>query len=107
MQDNSAYHAFVMGRCSEVVTTRLTRNQLYRKVPWVRIPPSPPRKSLPLAARLVGFLFSVIFLSNIMQKFAILELHLPKVVVFWYNSANVFLFEGAIIDEDYRCVKSR
>ena len=33
---------FKSWRCSEVVTTRLTRNQLYRKVPWVRIPPSPP-----------------------------------------------------------------
>ena len=96
MQDNSAYHAFVMGRCSEVVTTRLTRNQLYRKVPWVRIPPSPPRKSFPLAVRLVGFLFFVTFLSNIMWKFAVLELHLPKVVVFWYNSANVFYLRGLL-----------
>ena len=59
MQDNSAYYAFVMWRCSEVVTTRLTRNQLYRKVPWVRIPPSPPKRLFPLAERLVGFLFSV------------------------------------------------
>lgn len=25
----------------EVVITRLTRNQLYSNVPWVRIPPSP------------------------------------------------------------------
>ena len=56
MQDNSAYYAFVMWRCSEVVTTRLTRNQLYRKVPWVRIPPSPPKRLFPLAERLVGFL---------------------------------------------------
>ena len=27
----------------EVVITGLTRNQLYRKVPWVRIPPLPPK----------------------------------------------------------------
>lgn len=26
-----------------MVITRLTRNQLYREVPWVRIPPSPPQ----------------------------------------------------------------
>ena len=90
-----------------MVITRLTRNQLYRKVPWVRIPPSPPMKSLPLAVRLVGFLLSVTFLSNLLQKSTFLEHNLPKVAIFWYNSANVFLFEGAILDEDYRCVKSR
>lgn len=28
----------------EVVITSLTRNQVYRKVAWVRIPPSPPLK---------------------------------------------------------------
>ena len=28
----------------EVVITGLTRNQLYLTVPWVRIPPLPPRK---------------------------------------------------------------
>ena len=96
MQDNSAYHAFVMGRCSEVVTTRLTRNQLYRKVPWVRIPPSPPKRLLPLAVRLVGFLFSVTFLSYLLQKATSFERNLPKVVVFWYNSANVFYLRGLL-----------
>ena len=29
----------------EVVITRTTRNRLIRKGPWVRIPPSPPRRS--------------------------------------------------------------
>ena len=28
----------------EVVITRLTRNQLYSNVPWVRIPPAPPQR---------------------------------------------------------------
>ena len=28
----------------EVVITALTRNQVYRKVSWVRIPPLPPSK---------------------------------------------------------------
>lgn len=29
----------------EVVITRLTRNQLYSNVPWVRIPPAPPLRN--------------------------------------------------------------
>lgn len=29
-----------------MVITSLTRNQVYRKVPWVRIPPPPPIKPL-------------------------------------------------------------
>ena len=30
----------------EVVITGLTRNQLYLRVPWVRIPPTPPRSAV-------------------------------------------------------------
>ena len=32
-----------------MVITSLTRNQVYRKVPWVRIPPPPPEKPSALA----------------------------------------------------------
>ncbi len=39
----SAEPSHIIRRRIEVVITRLTRNQLYRKVPWVRIPPSPPK----------------------------------------------------------------
>lgn len=36
----------------EVVITSLTRNQVVRKGPWVRIPPAPPSKSsLPFSAK--------------------------------------------------------
>ena len=37
-------------RSIEVVITGLTRNQLYGNVPWVRIPPSPPRRGEPFSS---------------------------------------------------------
>lgn len=44
-----------------MVITGLTRNQLYLTVPWVRIPPSPPRRFVPRkrAARETLRLFSI------------------------------------------------
>ena len=40
-----------------MVITSLTRNQVYRKVPWVRIPPPPPVKPLK-TLRFQGFFYS-------------------------------------------------
>ena len=45
----------------EVVITGLTRNQLYLRVPWVRIPPTPPENSV--CKRFLPFAGFFFFLS--------------------------------------------
>ena len=57
----------------EVVITGLTRNQLNRKVPWVRIPPAPPE-----ITPVVGFSGCWLFFFSSVQSPSHWALHQPK-----------------------------